>query len=59
MSWPESSVPLPKIQLVGFERLFFDAGASMCTFFTVRAEQMAVWISDEIGFGFIPGESEL
>ena len=57
MSWPSDTkgVPVPKLQLVGFSRPFLKAGGATTLAFTIKAEQMAVWIDDSTGFGFIPG----
>jgi beta-glucosidase len=55
MSWPAASFTLPKWTLAAFARPFLTAGQSACVRKVIKAEQMAVWISDQKGFGYIPG----
>ena len=57
MSWPTDThhIPVPRLQLVAFQRPFIPAGTTTNVYTTIKAEQMAVWLSDTQGFGYIPG----
>ncbi|ELT94451.1 hypothetical protein CAPTEDRAFT_39218, partial [Capitella teleta] len=55
MSWPQTPFPLPKWTLAAFARPFISAGQTICVKSVIRADQMAVWLSDDAGFGFVPG----
>ncbi|ELU13850.1 hypothetical protein CAPTEDRAFT_222124 [Capitella teleta] len=61
LSWPNDSlnIPKPEIQLVGFSRPYVGNGQSVKVEFKVKADQMAVWVDDTTGFGFIPGKMTL
>ena len=51
MSWTNVSVPVPRLQLAGFTRISLKNGASQTLRFTIKGEQMAVWMDDNSGFG--------
>ena len=50
MSWTNVSVPVPFRQLAGFTRASLKNGASQTLRFTIKGEQMAVWMDDNRGF---------
>ncbi|XP_067674571.1 uncharacterized protein [Haliotis asinina] len=54
MSWQNSSVPAPRIQLVSFDRIHLKNGQTVSQKFTVTSEQMAVWVTEK-GFVVEPG----
>jgi hypothetical protein len=43
VTWPHTSLPTPKIQLVAFGRYFIGAGRGVSCEFRVSLEQLAVW----------------
>ncbi len=55
MAWGNHSVPVPRHQLVGFERRHLQQQASLELEFIIKPEQMAVWIDDDRGFGTMTG----
>ena len=50
MSWTRSSVPVPKLQLCGFQRQLLKVNETTTFTFVISAEQMAVWINGAEGF---------
>ena len=50
MSWTNASVPVPKLQLCGFQRQLLKVKDTAAFSFVVTPEQMAVWISNAEGF---------
>ena len=50
MSWSNVSVPVPKLQLVGFQRVSLNNGNTVKCVFTITAKQMAIWVDDNKGF---------
>ena len=50
MSWTNASVPVPKLQLCGFQRQLLKVNVTAIFNFVVTSEQMAVWISNAEGF---------
>ena len=55
MSWPDSSLPTPERQLVGFERINLDVAQEDTVMFQITAEQMGVW-DDKLGWVVQPGK---
>ena len=56
VSWPaNASVPVPKLQLVGFQRVRVDVGKTVDLKFTIVPDQLRVWISDTVGWGHLAG----
>ncbi|XP_046332069.2 probable beta-D-xylosidase 2 [Haliotis rufescens] len=47
MSWQNTSLPVPRIQLVGFTRRFIISNGSAVYEFTLDPKNMAVWTDDE------------
>ncbi|XP_071095371.1 uncharacterized protein [Haliotis cracherodii] len=54
MSWHNTSLPVPRIQLVGFTRTFIASGRSAVYEFTLDPKKMAVW-TDNDGWAVLPG----
>ena len=54
ITWPQAGVVVPKIQLVGFDRVNIAVAETKTVKFTISPEQMQVWI-DEIGFQIMTG----
>ncbi|XP_046572488.1 beta-D-xylosidase 1-like isoform X1 [Haliotis rubra] len=54
ISWDNASVPVPRRQLVAFERVTIAANAFQVVNVTVSAESMAVWV-DNSGWVIEPG----
>jgi hypothetical protein len=50
LSWGNVTVPVPQLQLVGFQRVSLNSGHSVKCVFTITAEQMGVWQDDVTGF---------
>ena len=50
MAWTNASVPVPKLQLCGFQRQLLKVNVTATFTFVVTSEQMAVWISNAEGF---------
>ena len=57
MSWDPTNMAAALRQLVGFRRVFIKNGQTATIQFTVRGEQMEVWVDDETGFDTIPGKT--
>ncbi len=55
MSWDKSNTAAALIQLVGFRRVFIANKDSVTLSFTVKGEQMEVWVDDNTGFNVLPG----
>ena len=55
VSWSNHSVPVPKLQLVGFKRVRIAAGQTTALMFTVVPEQLRVWMDDTTGWGHLAG----
>ena len=56
VSWPtNASVPVPKLQLVAFQRVRVDVGKTVDLKFTIVPNQLRVWISDSVGWGHPAG----
>ncbi|XP_071113743.1 uncharacterized protein [Haliotis cracherodii] len=58
MSWHNSSVSAPHIQLVAFDRIHLRNRQTVSQKYTVTPEQMAVWVTEK-GFVVEPGEMTL
>ncbi|GAB1598992.1 probable beta-D-xylosidase 6 [Argonauta hians] len=56
ISWLNSSVPMPKLQLAGFSRTFIKVNKKTNIDFTIEADQMAVWDNKK---GFFVEEGQL
>lgn len=50
MSWTNASVPVPKLQLSGFQRQLLKVKVTATFTFVITSEQLAVWISNAEGF---------
>ena len=59
VSWSNHSVPVPKLQLVGFKRVRIAAGQTTALMFTVVPEQLRVWMDDTTGWGHLAGTAAL
>ncbi len=57
MSWTNSSVAVPKIQLVGVQRTLINAGTSKQVTFIIMSQQMAVWSVGKHAFVVQPGNN--
>ena len=55
MSWDPSNTAAALKQLVGFKRVFIANGDSVTLSFTIKGEQMEVWVDDKTGFNVLPG----
>ena len=55
VSWSNHSVPVPKLQLVGFKRVRIAAGQTAALMFTIVPEQLRVWMDDTTGWGHLTG----
>uniref|UniRef100_T1IY05 Fibronectin type III-like domain-containing protein n=1 Tax=Strigamia maritima TaxID=126957 RepID=T1IY05_STRMM len=58
ISWHSSPEPMPRIQLVGFDRVFIATGKSYTWRQTIKPRQLAVYL-DNKGFRMVPGEIDL
>ena len=47
----------PRVQLVGYERVHLTLGLKKRLVFTVKADQMALWVDDKVGFKVLPGNT--
>ena len=56
MSWDPSNIAAALRQLVGFRRIFIKNGETVTIQFTVKGEQMEVWVDDDTGFNVLPGK---
>ena len=50
MKWPKTSVPVPQIQLVGFERVPVRVNVEQTVHFSIQPHQLAVWWDDKTGW---------
>ena len=55
MSWPSTQVLVPKLQLVGFERVPIRVNSEERMEFMITSQNLAVWIDDSSGWGIING----
>ncbi|KAK7108548.1 uncharacterized protein [Littorina saxatilis] len=55
--WRDASLPAPKIQLAGFQRVTLSSGQMTVLSFEVEARTMAVWIND--GWFVKPGTMDI
>ena len=56
MSWGNTNLPAPKLQLVGFKRVYLLKQQSTTVTVDVTSEQMALWLDDTTGWAVSPGE---
>ncbi len=56
MKWTESEVVAPKLQLAGFQRLTLRNLEARQVNFTIKSEQMALWMADDSGFKVFDGK---
>lgn len=56
MSWLDASLPSPKLTLVGYDRVPLKVNETVTRSFVVRADQMKLWMNDNVGFKVNPGE---
>ena len=56
MQWDNASLPAPKLQLVGFRRVFVPTGQKITVQFTVTGKQMELWFDDISAFNVVPGK---
>ncbi|XP_013395228.1 probable beta-D-xylosidase 7 [Lingula anatina] len=54
ISWPDTKEKMPRVQLVGFKRIFIKSLQEIKYKFTITADQMAVW-NETFGFLVEPG----
>ena len=59
MSWPETSIPVPNMQLVGFERIPLSVGKETKVEFTIEPHNLQVWLDDTTGWGTLKGNDEI
>ena len=55
VEWTNKSLPSPRRQLVGFERVFIPVGEGVTSHFDVTLEQIAVWNDQPPSFVTLPG----
>lgn len=55
ISWVNPTEPMPKLQLVHFERVLIPSGSTYIIKFNIPSEQMAVY-EDDNGFVIRPGK---
>ena len=58
ISWLSPSVPVPRWQLVGFERVSVKQSQRVNLSFTITGSQMAVWVDEQRGFVVESGECQ-
>lgn len=51
-----SVLGLPKLQLVGFQRVSVEKGSRLTVTFTIKPEQLAVWVDDNTGWETLTGK---
>ena len=56
MQWDNASLPAPKLQLVGFKRVFVPTSQKFTVQFTVSAQQMELWFDNISAFNVVPGK---
>ncbi len=59
LTWNNASLPAPKLQLVGFERVHVRAGQKVSVRFRVSGQQMELWFDSISGFNVVPGEKRI
>ena len=60
MSWPSTvNVPVPKLQLVDFERVQIADHYEVRVTFFIKPEQMAVWMDDSTGWDIPTGKLDM
>ena len=56
MQRDNTSLPAPKLQLVGFRRVFVPTSQKVTVQFTVTGQQMELWFDDISAFNVVPGK---
>ena len=59
MQWDNTSLPSPKLQLVGFKRVFVPASQKVTVDFTVTGQQMELWFDNISAFNVVPGKKKI
>ena len=55
MHWGAVAALAPRLQLVGYRRVYLNFGPEYHYTLTVKADQMAIWIDKEVKFAILPG----
>jgi beta-glucosidase len=58
LEWTNATIPVPKIQLVGYRRVYIRANQHLLLDFVVPPERMAVW-ADDVGWVYVKGVTSL
>ncbi|ELT96258.1 hypothetical protein CAPTEDRAFT_179825 [Capitella teleta] len=59
VSWPKTEIPVPRWQLVAFDRIHIASGKSETVELTIEASLLEVWQNPETGFDILEGEMTL
>ena len=57
MSWGGVAALAPKLQLVGFQRVYLNVGQEHKCKLVIKAQQMALWIDEHVTYAILPGSS--
>lgn len=58
ISWLDTKVPMPNIQMVGVQRNFIKKSQTIVSTFNITSEQLMVWDDNQHGFVFEPGKDD-